>query len=405
MKTKKIYPTIYFMIFTFLIIFQKIPLNNSKLKCEPDFKSYGDNYNSLNDPQDESENFYGYEFAHFAGKDNQEYYDHWKGVYWDSEKFCYDAYDNTTRPLESLDEQDDYEIEEYKVVSSLDEITTEEKYIILDHEQSNLINLHKQMCMTKTHPLSQYNNGEYELLIKMDRTLEKKYIEKPHHFYFTIENPSDDNVTFAFKVRNFKNITENMNTTLYEWGPNPEECLIEELEPEPEPEPEPDVEDNSNSDEEESNEELDEVTDEETDTPTQEPCEREVIILNETFLEWSEEYPIPEVFYITNNYTIEPHSSLKINISLTFKPNDNITEGGYFVISEDTGQSEEPYYWPDIIEDNGKLKKLTNMEIILESDLPVGLSSYSLMRRRNLETESYLGRDCSYYDNMLLFED
>ena len=40
------------------------------------------------------------------------------------------------------------------------------------------------------------------------------------------------------------------------------------------------------------------------------------------------------------------------------------------------------------------------MEIILESDLSVGLSSYSLMRRRNVEGESYLGEKCSYYDNI-----
>ena len=37
------------------------------------------------------------------------------------------------------------------------------------------------------------------------------------------------------------------------------------------------------------------------------------------------------------------------------------------------------------------LDKFTNMEIILESDLPVGLSSYSLMRRRDKEKDSYLG--------------
>ena len=40
------------------------------------------------------------------------------------------------------------------------------------------------------------------------------------------------------------------------------------------------------------------------------------------------------------------------------------------------------------------------MEIILESDLPVGLSSYSLMRRREFKDESsYLGDKYSYYDN------
>ena len=36
------------------------------------------------------------------------------------------------------------------------------------------------------------------------------------------------------------------------------------------------------------------------------------------------------------------------------------------------------------------------MEIILESDLSVGLSSYSLMRRRKKETESFIGDNCNY---------
>ena len=400
MKSRKILLKIFCLIFK-LIIFHKIPFCKSKLKCEPDFKSFGDNYNSLNDPQDESENFYGYEFAHRAGAGDgsEEYYDHWKGIYWDDEQFCYDAYDNTTRPIDNLDELGKYTINKYKVVSNLDEIPTEENYIIIEHDQSNLVNLHTQMCMTRRHPLSKYNNGEYELLIKMDKLFNEKYIEKPHHFYFTIENPSDDNVTFSFKVRNFVNTTEYMNITLYEYGPNPEECLEEEIEYTPEPESPDEPDDTDNIEEEGDGSDTIEIDDEITDTPTQEPCEREIILLNETFLEWTEEYPIPELFYLTDNYTIEPHSSKIINISLTFKKNDNETEGGYFIISGETGESEEPFYWPDILEDNGKLKKLTNMEIILESDLPVGLSSYSLMRRREFEDESYLGDKCTYYDN------
>ena len=60
-----------------------------------------------------------------------------------------------------------------------------------------------------------------------------------------------------------------------------------------------------------------------TDTvkQTTEPCERDWIIINETLLEWTEEYPIPEVFYFTNNYTIEPHKSIIVNISLSFEKN------------------------------------------------------------------------------------
>jgi hypothetical protein len=43
-----------------------------------------------------------------------------------------------------------------------------------------------------------------------------------------------------------------------------------------------------------------------------------------------------------------------VNVSVTFKKNDNETEGGYFIISEETGNSSEPFYWPGIYEDNGK---------------------------------------------------
>ena len=67
--------------------------------------------------------------------------------------------------------------------------------------------------MTKQHPISEYNHGEYELLIKMDKTFEKEYLNTPHDFYFTIENPSDDYISFSFKARNFVNFTEEMSTT------------------------------------------------------------------------------------------------------------------------------------------------------------------------------------------------
>ena len=98
------------------------------------------------------------------------------------------------------------------------------------------------------------------------------------------------------------------------------------------------------------------------------PCERELILVNETFLNWTERYAIPEVFYFTNNYTIKPHQSRIINISLSFEKNSNETKGGYFIISKDKGKSKEPFYWPKIEKKSGKLEKLTNMEIILESN-------------------------------------
>jgi hypothetical protein len=342
-----------FLILACFIIIFEIPSIKSKLRCEPDFKSKGDNYNCLDDPEDDTENFYGYEFAHRAGKSSEdhEYYDRWKGVYWDGDQFCYDAYDNTTRPTENIDELGAYddEIENIKVISNLEEPPTEGSYVIIDHDETNLVNLHSKICKTKQHTLSDYNHGEYELLIKMDNEFHNEFLDTPHHFYFTVENPSDDNVTFAFKVRNFVNTTENMNATLYFWGPNPEECLEEEV-PETEPEsPEDDDDEQSNESSESTESEGDILIVEETDAPTQEPCEREVKVLNTTFLEWTEEYPIPEVFYITNNYTIEPHSSLKINVSLTFKENTvNTTEGGYFVVSEETGESDKPFYWPQL---------------------------------------------------------
>ena len=387
--------TLFFQIIL-LITFLNILKIKSSLTCNPDYKSQGDNYSSLNDPQDNVEYFYGYEFAHKVG---EEYYDHWKGVYWDSELFCYDAYNNITRPAK-LSDLDDYEIKEYNVYTNLDDAQNDNEYIILEHEQSNLINFHKKMCMTKTHTKSKYNNGEYELLIKMDKLFEEKYLNTPHHFYFTVENPSDDTITFSFKARNFVQITEEMNATLEHWGPDPNQCMDEAVGDNQNEPPDGQSGDNNNDNDNDSpgfdsGMDTDDNNDN-TDKENQEEatlCVKDTILLSETLLEWTEEYPIPEVFYLTNNYTIEPHKSIIINISLTFQKNETV--GGYYITSGETGKSDEPFYWPGNTEDNGKIEKLTNMEIILESDLSVGLSSFALMRRRSKEEHSYLGEKCN----------
>ena len=398
MDKRKIINSSLFFLIIFSILLEFIPMTESALKCAPDFKSKGDNYSSVDDPQDNFEYFYGYEFAHRAG---EEYYDHWKGIYWDKEQFCYDAYDNFTRP-EKLSDLGEYPITDCDVVTSLDDVGDKKSYVLIEHDQTNLANFHKKMCMTNNHTQTIYNHGEYELLIKMDRLFEEEFLDKPYHFIFTIENPSNDTITFSFKARNFINTTEEKNFTIYEFGPNVSQCIEEEeeevtdkKEEEKENEEPKDNEDGTDQDSDITKE--NDVIEAETEPvkPTTPPCERENITINETFLNWTEEYPIPEVFYLTNNYTIEPHKSMIVNVSVTFEKNDNETEGGYFIISEETGNSSEPFYWPGIYEDNGKNEKLANMEIILESDLSVGVSSFSLMRRRDLEENSYLGQKCN----------
>ena len=137
MKIHRFHLLLQFLII-YIIIIPNLPKIASALRCAPDYKSKGDNYSSINDPQDNFAYFYGYEFAHKVG---DEYYDHWKGIYWDNEKFCYDAYDNYTRPSQ-LSDLDDYEIEEYKVVTNLQDAENEEFYILIEHDQSNLINFH-----------------------------------------------------------------------------------------------------------------------------------------------------------------------------------------------------------------------------------------------------------------------
>ena len=236
------------IISSLIILVILLPLVELKLKCEPDHKSIGDNYNCLPDPDDDSEYFYSYEFAHKAGE--KEYYDHWKGVYWDAEKFCYDAYDNTTREDGLVYSG----FSDIKVFSEEDDSPRPDEYVNISQSETNLVNLHKQVCKTKQHTLSDYNHGEYELLLKMDSYFgdddDKKYYETPHHFYFTIENPSNENITFALKVRNFINTTEEMYANVSDWIIN-EECVTTtpiapptepepESDPDPEPEPEPD---------------------------------------------------------------------------------------------------------------------------------------------------------------------
>ena len=199
---------------------------------------------------------------------------------------------------------------------------------------------HPNKFLSNDHNITNYNHGEYELLVKMDNLFEEKYLDEPHHFVFTIENPSNETVTFAFKSRNFVNTTEYMNDTIIEMGPNISQCIEEEEEEvtdAPEKEKEKEKEDQGtdgtqtpNTDISKDNEDI------ETDTekPTTEPCEREIIVVNETYLNWTEEYPIPEVFYFTNNYTIQPHQSMTLNITMTFEKNPNTSEGGYFIITE-----------------------------------------------------------------------
>ena len=388
----------------YITLFQSIPKTILALNCAPDYISKSDNYSSAFDPQDNFAYFYGYEFAHRAGG---EYYDRWKGIHWDNEQFCYDAYDNFTRPTSLADTQP-FEITECDVVTNLADVGDKESYLLIEHDQTNLVNFHKKMCMTAAHNQTNYNHGEYELLIKMDKLFEEEYLDKPVHFIFTVENPSNETITFAFKSRNFVNFTEEMNYTIVEWGPNISQCIEEEEEevtdvPEKEKEKEEEKDepkktdddtDSMESDITKENDALEEEKEPETVKPTQEPCERDWIIVNETYLNWTETYPIPEVHYFSNNYTIEPHQSKVINLSVTFEKNTNETEGGYFIVSE-TGKSEKPFYWPEIYPTNGKIEKLTNMEMILESNLPVGLSSFSLMRRRETEESSYLGKKCN----------
>ena len=362
-----------FILFIIIIIFQKIPNIQSSLKCGADFISKGDIKNAL---QVNSDNLYGYEFAHRAGGN---YYDHWTGLYWDSEPFCYDAYDNFTRPSK-LSDIEGYTISEYDIVTNIEDAKNKESYILIEHDKTNLVNFHKKMCMTNNHTLTKYNHGEYELLIKMDNVFEENYLNTFHDFIFTIENPSNKAVTFSFKTRNFIKITEEINYTKEEWGLNMSQCN------------------------EMVRSEIPLIIENDTNIiqETVKPCIRDRILLNRTFFHWTEEYPIPEVFYFTNNYTIQPHQSRIINISLTFEKNQNEAEGGYFIISKDKGKSKEPYYWPvEVNSNNNRLKKLTNMEIILESNLPLGLSSFSLMRKRDLPENSYLGEKCNVksYDN------
>ena len=194
---KIIYSSLFFLIIIAFLL-QFIPKTESALKCAPDYKSKGDNYSSVDDPQDNFEYFYGYEFAHRAGG---EYYDHWKGIYWDNERFCYDAYDNFTRP-EKLSDMPSYPLQDVDVVTNLEEAANKESYILIEHDQTNLVNFHKKMCMTNNHSLTNYNHGEYELLIKMDNVFEEDFLNTPHHFIFTVENPSNETVTFSFKSRN-----------------------------------------------------------------------------------------------------------------------------------------------------------------------------------------------------------
>ena len=226
MKVSHTIPYSLFCFFILFIILQIIPIAKSSLKCEPDFKSKGDDFPKINNPPENNEYLYGYEFAHKIG---EEYYDHWKGVYWDNESFCYDAFDSFFNSSSSTVLKD-YEISEFDVVSNLNDIQNKESYILIEYEQSNLINFHKNVCVTKLHNISNisdYNNDVYELFIKMDNTFQEDFLNKPHYFYFTIENPSNETVIFSFKIRNYKSYIKAYSDVIEEWGPNMSQCIEE----------------------------------------------------------------------------------------------------------------------------------------------------------------------------------
>ena len=142
MKSKIFSYLSFFFTTLYLNIFKNIPKTISKLKCEPDFKSFGDNYNCEDDPQDLTEYLYGYEFAHRAkvGNGNEEYYDKWKGIYWDDEIFCYESYNNITRPTD--DNLKPLEAAKIQVLSDLDTIPDDpdSSYVIIEHDKTNLVN-------------------------------------------------------------------------------------------------------------------------------------------------------------------------------------------------------------------------------------------------------------------------
>ena len=58
-KQKILTNSFFIFLISFMIIFQIIPKVKSTLSCTPDYKSIGDNYSSVNDPQDNSEYLYG----------------------------------------------------------------------------------------------------------------------------------------------------------------------------------------------------------------------------------------------------------------------------------------------------------------------------------------------------------
>ena len=90
----------------------------------------------------------------------------------------------STRSIYNSDKLGKYTIDKYKVVSNLDGVPTEKNYIIMEHDQSNLVNLHIQMCMIRGHLLSKYNNGEYECCLKRINYLTKNISKNPPSLFY-----------------------------------------------------------------------------------------------------------------------------------------------------------------------------------------------------------------------------
>ena len=345
---------IFYVLFHYLLFYQ-IFKYKLLIKCEI-CPSENFNYNNdpwLDGPNDYTQKLEGYVFKKVL---KRKYYDAWRGYIWEKDDFCNVPYDINS--INSMTQLTKIEYETLNIFNN-ESITSTSPYVIIKNDQSSLTNFYKYACKT----VKNETDNTHQILFTMD-----EYIEKTNQYYyfnFTVLNPSSENVDFKFKTHTLNNIVETTTIT---------ECEEEEI-----------IHEDSSS----SSTTIEYI----------EKCIDKVIYNTKS----GDLY-----MYLTENLRIYPHSMSNVQIPIKFLTQKNDTQDNKNFFTKITSKYIENTHASNIYnffynkyvktELFTLYKTFTQLEIILEADYPLYVSSYSMTYKSNSYIKKYNGgadTDCS----------
>ena len=349
-----IFSFFYFSIYKFF--------SKCELICPPDNFIYEEFYKDYTEKK-----LSGFIFKKVL-RDN--YNDYWRGFVWDKDNFCYKPYNNNVNKIEN------YELEEIgsdpiKIYNKKDNKNPIDiKYVIIDEEKSNLKKFYLYGCET---------DESYQILFKMDEPIEK--FDEYYFLNFIILNPYSTNVRFKFKTHTFNTSKIKKIRTIAckeEESPDPTEPSdpTEPTDPtEPSDPPEPTE------------------TSEPTETPEECNQEYEEEVVEDVYMDLNDNVEIPEhsmkLVQIPIKIKNEKNSSLD-NKEFFYKISNEYIEG--------LSQNYYNFFYNQLNITNENVfdvyKTFTQLEIILEANDSLYVSSYSMTYERKNEKElKYNGDD------------